>query len=212
MMDYLKPIFVDVFNGNSWLATIIIAMFPLFELKGAIPIGMSVDFWGENVLNGSQAFLCGLIGSCLVVPFLALLFNPIINGMKKTKIFGKLACFLQNKVQKSSTKILNDISATESKKRAWAKFFGVLLFVAIPLPLTGVWTGTCVGVALGLRFWQVVLSVVIGNIIAGFLITCVCSIFPQFTTIIFLIVLAIILVVCLVGLFKYFINKSKKQL
>lgn len=203
MAEFIGSIFSYVFGSQSWLATLLISMFPIIELKGAIPVGMSTDFWGEHALTSMQAFWFSLLGSCLVVPIVALIFTPIIKWMKTTKIFKKLATAIENKVNKSSEKL------SSSNKTTFLKMLGVFVFVAIPLPLTGVWTGTCIAVAIGLKVWQSVVSVVLGNIVAGLLVTFVCSIFPQFTTIIFLVVLAIVIVLLVVWIIKAFIQKDK---
>jgi len=209
MIEVFANIFDMLFGNCSWLATIIIAMLPIVELKGAIPVGMSVEFWGEHALSNTQSFLCSLIGSCLVVPILALIFQPIINWMKNSKLFKNIANFVDNKVIKSASKIEEKSTRQTSRKKTILKFLGVIAFVAIPLPLTGVWTGTCIGVALKLKYWQTVLSVVIGNIIAGLIITCVCSIFPQFTTIIFFVVLGIILFLLIYSIIKNLVRSRK---
>ena len=210
MEEFLGGIFAGIFGEHSILATIIISMFPLIELKGGIPVGMSADFWGEHALNGTQAFLFALLGSCLVVPILALIFTPIINWLKRTKVFRRLGEMIDQKVKNHSESINNKTSTEKSSaKKAWIKCLLIFGFVAIPLPLTGVWTGTCVAVAIGLKFWQTVVSVILGNIVAGLIITCVCSVFPEFTTIIFIIFLAIIACMIVYGLIKYLIGKKR---
>lgn len=212
MINFFGNIFSFLFGTKSWLATIIISMFPIIELKGAIPVGMSTDFWGEHALNSSQAFICSLIGSCLVVPILALIFRPLINYLKKTRIFKSFGNAIDRKVSDSSIKISNKYKNNTNKKMTtFLKMLGVFMFVALPLPLTGVWTGTCIGVVLGLKFYQTVFSVVLGNIVAGFVVTCVCSILPQFTTIIFLIVLAIVILIFSIFLIKTIMFKRKNS-
>lgn len=211
MINFLSKLFVGVFGSNSVLATLIVSMFPIIELKGAIPLGVSPEFWGENALTESQAFIISLLGSCLVVPIIALIFKPIISYMKETRVFKKLALVIESKVKTSSDKINKSSVGGGSKKTIILKMLGVFAFVAVPLPLTGVWTGTCIAVCLGLRFWQTVLSVVLGNIVAGFLITCVCTIFPNFTSILFLIVLAIVLVILMVLLIRVLTTKKTKE-
>jgi hypothetical protein len=100
---------------------------------------------------------------------------------------------------------------TSENKKTWQKMLGVFLFVAVPLPLTGVWTGTCIAVAIGLKFWQTIVSVTAGNIVAGLIIVFVCSVFPQFTTILFYIIASIIIAMILVWLIKMLIEKIKHQ-
>ena len=61
MTEFIGSIFASIFGVHSGIATVIISMFPLIELKGGIPVGMSVDFWGNYALNGTQAFLFALL-------------------------------------------------------------------------------------------------------------------------------------------------------
>lgn len=190
-------------------------MFPVIELKGAIPVGMNVEFWGENALDGTRAFLFSLLGSCLIVPILALVFKPLIKWLKSTRIFRKIGTFLDNKVKKHSASLVektDNLATSENKtKKTWMKFLGVFAFVCVPLPLTGVWTGTCVAVAVGLNFWQTCLSVILGNIVAGLIITTICAIFPQFTTILFLIILAFVLMIIIYSIIKMLLTKKDNK-
>lgn len=211
MIEFFGRIFSVIFGSNSWLATLIISMFPIIELKGAIPVGVSREFWGENALTEIQAFIFSLIGSCLVVPLIALIFKPILEFMKQTSTFKRVALVIENKVQTSTDKIKTKTQDGGSAKKTIFKMLGVFGFVAIPLPLTGVWTGTCIAVCLGLRFWQLVLSVMLGNIVAGFLVTTVCTLFPNFTSVLFLIVLAIVIVLLLVMLIKVLTTKKTEE-
>lgn len=213
MAEFIGGIFSAIFGSWSWFATVLISMFPIIELKGAIPVGMNSKFWGENVLNGTEAFLFSLLGSCLVVPIIALIFKPIVNWLKKTKVFKKLGHFIDEKVKKHSSSIESKAQeeVKSSKKKTFIKMLGVFTFVAIPLPLTGVWTGTCIGVAIGLKFWQVCVSIIIGNIVAGLIITTVCAVFPQFTTILFLIVLAFVLLLVIYMIIKVCTNKGIEE-
>ena len=213
MIEFFGNIFAVVFGSNSWLATMIIAMFPIIELKGAIPVGVSNEFWGIHALSESQAFIFSLIGSCLVVPLIALGFKPIINYLKKTKIFKKLALVIEDKVKSSSDRITakSEDGGISSRQKTILKMLGVFTFVAIPLPLTGVWTGTCIAVSLGLNFWQSVVSVILGNIVAGVLVTFVCTMFPQITSMLFLIVLAIVVVLLLIMIIRVISTKKTKE-
>ena len=211
MADFIGGIFSTIFGNHSTLATIIISMFPIIELKGAIPIGMSVDYWGEYALGNMESFLFSLIGSSLVVPIIALVFTPILNWLKKTKAFKSIGAFIDNKVRKHSEKLEGDAHKTKSTKKTIIKWLGVFGFVAIPLPLTGVWTGTCVAVAIGLNFWQTCTSIIFGNIVAGLIIMFVCSIFPEIITILSIIFLAIVLCIIIWVIIQIIINSTKQK-
>lgn len=200
MTEFIGQIFSFIFGSHSIIATIIISMLPIIELKGAIPIGMSVDYWGDFALNGTESFLYSLLGSCLVVPIIALIFTPLLNWLKKTKMFRKLGNLIDAKVKKHSNKINEQADGSKKKSKTVLKCLLIFGFVAIPLPLTGVWTGTCVAVAIGLKYWQTVLSVVLGNVVAGLIIVFVCSIFPEIITIlsVIFIIIVILLVIALI--------------
>ena len=213
MVNFLGKIFAGLFGTHSGLATVIISMFPLIELKGGIPVGMSQDFWGDYALNGTTSFFLALLGSCLVVPILALIFKPIIEFLKRTKLFRKIGHLLDAKVKNHSESINNKTKDEKSeKKKIFLKMLFIFGFVAVPLPLTGVWTGTCVAVAIGLNFWQTVLSAVLGNEVAGLIIVTVCAVFPQFTTILFIIFLAFIVIMIIYAIIKNIVKSHKAKL
>lgn len=210
MIDVFTKFFVTIFGNHAGIATVIISMFPLIELKGGIPIGMSGDFWGEHALGGTASFFLALLGSCLVVPIIALIFKPIVEWLKRTKLFRKIGHMIDNKVKNHSASINAKTKDEKSNvKKVWAKALFIFTFVAIPLPLTGVWTGTCVAVAIGLNFWQTCLSCILGNMVAGLIIVTVCSVFPRFTTILFLIFLAVIVIAIVYAIIKNILAKKK---
>ena len=223
MTDFIRDIFSTIFGDNAILATILIAMLPIIELRGAIPFGMSIDFWGVNALNNISSFFWSFLGSSLVVPILALLFIPFINWLKKTKWFSGIATKFENRIKNKTNKINQDAeekmqeytesinNPAKSNKRFWLKVFGLFAFVAVPLPLTGVWTGTCIGVMLGFNFWQTCAIVIAGNLTAGLIITFVCSIFPAFTTVILYIFIVFIILFALYGLVKGLLIKNNNE-
>ena len=238
MTEFIENIFSSIFGNNVILATILIAMVPVIELKGAIPFSMAVDVWGANALSFLPALICGVVGSSLVVPILALLYLPIIRWLKKTKLFKKLAEKIENRLNRKKEGIvqkveeenaltqdnLNDESAkldSQNKKLStkttnksfWIKFFSVFIFVAIPLPLTGVWTGTCLAVVLGLNFWQTCACVIPANILAGIIIALVSLLFGDSTIIFVFILLGVVALVAVIYLIKKIIKKvcEKKQ-
>lgn len=211
MAEIVGKVFAFVFGSHSGIATLIISMFPIIELKGAIPIGMSVDYWGEFALSGEMALFLSILGSSIVVPIIALIFTPILRWLKGTKIFCKVGEYIEEKVNTHSTQISGKLANkddTSPNKKAFLKCLLIFMFVAVPLPLTGVWTGTCVAVAIGLNFWQACLSVILGNIVAGLIIMFVCSAFPMVTTILSLVFIFIVAVLLVVLMFKMFLHKK----
>ena len=77
--------------------------------------------------------------------------------------------------------------------------------------MTGVWTGTCIGVYSGLKLWQTTLSVVVGNLVASVLLVTICSAFPSLVTYMFVIVMAIVVIYITVLILKILFSKKDKE-
>lgn len=208
MTEAISKFFSTLFGDNAILATIIIAIIPMIELKGAIPFGMSKSFWVKP-LTAVQAFGYGFIGSILVVPILALIFKPIYNWLITKKFFRKIVNFFTGDIETKKDKVTDSVNGKSNIKSVLIKMLSVFLFVAFPVPLTGVWTGTCLAVLLGLNFWQIMLSVILGNLICGIIVTFICLIFPNATTIILYVFLAVIAIAFIIKLIMHFAKRKK---
>ena len=210
MTELLHNLFASVFHNNVILATVIISILPVIELRGAIPFATNSGFWGSNALTNWTAFGWSWLGSSAVVPILALLFFPIINWLKKTRWFGKIAQGLENRIKNKSASIENaEEKSKKFSKSYWKKMLAVFIFVAIPLPLTGVWTGTCVALFIGLDYLSTCCSVILGNAAAGLLITLILEFFPWLNNWLFYIFLGLIAVIFIYELIKFIIQKIK---
>ncbi len=213
MTEFLHNIFATVFNDNIILATILIAMIPIIEIRGAIPFAVNTDIWGLAVaMNRWEAFGWSLLGSSIIVPIIALVFLPLINWLKKTKLFSKLAVGFENRIKSKTTNISNtDEKSGLFSKSYWKKMLAVFIFVAIPLPLTGVWTGTCVAVFIGLDYISSCLSVITGNIVAGLLITLILEFFPWLNNYLIYIFLLLVCIILAIELIKFLKNKHMRS-
>ena len=212
MTEFIHGLFSSVFNNNIILATILIAMLPIIELRGAIPFAVNEKLWTIYTMSTWEAFAWSFLGSSMVVPIIALIFLPLINWLKKTKWFGKLATAIENKVKSKTTNIENsEVKSKRFSKSYWKKMLAVFVFVAIPLPLTGVWTGTCIAVFIGLDYVSTCISVILGNLTAGLIITLILVFFPWLNNWLFPIFLALVVVVIVYELIKGKIKKQKAQ-
>lgn len=137
------------------LCVLLCSMLPIIELRGAIPMGAAfgLPWW--------QTYLIAVVGNMLPVPIILLFVKSVLNWMTKcrVKLFNKIATKMFEKAEKNRAKI---------EKYA---FWGLALFVAIPLPATGAWTGTLVAALFDMKFWKSVLSALVGVMIAGVLMT-----------------------------------------
>ncbi len=216
MTEWLKNLFVAIFGTNSPLATVIISMIPIIELRGAIPFGSAVELWGEYALPVWQSFLYSVLGCSIVCVILTFLFWPIFKWLKSTKLFKKLATAIENKLNKSSKNINDKVQAEKNEKKIhWIKWWGVFTFVAIPLPLTGVWTGTCIALFIGLSKKDTMLSVILGNVVAGIIMLAITYLFGDNTLIVLWLFLGLVLIFALVlgvrAIIKRIKNKSKQN-
>ncbi len=207
MMDSIYHFFASIFDNNVILATILISMIPIIEIKGSIPFATSEVIWKESAITNWQAFGWAVLGSSIIILFLAIAFKPIISGMKKIKSIRKVGCAIENFVLSKSERIEENASA--SKFYYWKKILFVFIFVAIPLPLTGVWTGTCIAVCLNIDYWKSCLSVILGNIVAGLIITLILEFVPWLNDWLFFIFLGLIIIFILIKIIYHFLNKRK---
>jgi len=129
-------------------------MLPLVEQRGAIPFGIIT-----LGINPFFVFSLSLLGSFLPAPFIYLFFNRILAWMKTKKIFEKFTNFLDKKIKKGS------------KKLETYKEVGLIAFVGVPLPTTGLWTGSAIAAFLGLDFKKSMVCMILGGIISATIIT-----------------------------------------
>lgn len=132
---------------------IIISMFPIIELRGAIPIGVLLG------MPPVESFIISVIGNLIPVPFVILLGRPIFHWLKKRKFMAKIMEKLEKRIEKKADSMM--------KKAA----LGLFLFVAIPLPGTGAWTGALIASMFDMRFKYALPSIVLGVITAGVIMT-----------------------------------------
>jgi len=140
---------------SNVLAVLAIAAAPISELRGAIPVAITVFHFPWY-----YAFLLAVIGNLLPVPFILLFLDAFSKLLGKIGIFERMLQWFFKHTRRRG-KII------ERYKR-----IGLTLFVAIPLPITGAWTGSVVAVLFGLRFKHALLSIFIGILIAGTIVTC----------------------------------------
>lgn len=165
MTEAIVNFFRDLF-GNDYLTTFFIALLPIVELRGAVPVAftMGLSWW--------QAFGLAYLGSSIVAPILLLLLKPILELLKKVKFFNRFATAIESMFQDKAKSIAERAGKSDSaRKEEWIKIIGVFTFVALPIPLTGVWTGTAVAVFLGVKFWKALGAILLGNFTAGVIMT-----------------------------------------
>ena len=155
MTETLVKFFVNLMGGNpsSEIGKVIIisilSMLPVIELRGGLIAGALLD------VNSVLAFIICYLFNLLPIPFILLLVNFLFEKLKKTKSFSKMVTKLEQRVEK--------------KKGTIEKYgyLGLFLFVAIPLPGTGAWTGALIASVLEMNKKKSFLVIAIGVLVAG---------------------------------------------
>ena len=133
----------------------LISMVPILELRGGLLAAGPAFF---NVAMWKAIPIC-VLGNIIPVPFILLLITPLFNWMKGTK---RLKPF----VEKMETRAMS-----KSDKIEKYEFWGLVLFVGIPLPGTGAWTGSLIASLLGIRFRKALPAIVLGILLATVIMT-----------------------------------------
>ena len=140
------------------LAVFLTSMLPIVELRGALPLAINVFH-----IAWPKAFLISFLGNIIPVPFILWLLKPIVKILSRIKPLGIFFEWLFERTRRRSNELIKKYEEV-----------GLLAFVAIPLPMTGAWTGALVAFLFGLDFKKSLLIITIGVFIAGIIVTCLC--------------------------------------
>lgn len=135
------------------LIVVIISILPVVELRGALPVAMGVFH-----LPWYEAFLLSVVGNLIPVPFLLLFFESAARLVSRVPLGKNFVDWLLKRTWRHT--------GTVEKY----KHFGLIVFVAIPLPFTGAWTASLIAYVLGLKFSRAFLDIAIGVIGAGVIV------------------------------------------
>jgi len=138
--------------------TVLVATLPIFELRLAIPLGVL-----KFNLPLTKVYFLALAGNLLPVLPLLLFFKYFFHKLEKIKGLGKLFSWWFRSVEKRSKAV-----------QKWG-FWGLILFVAIPLPVTGAWTGTVAATLFEIKTRRAFLAILLGVSIAGVIVSLVVS-------------------------------------
>lgn len=140
------------------LVVLLISMIPLVELRGAIPIAIGMDLGLPELL----VFIIAIIGNIIPVPIIYLFARKVLEwgSKRKWKPFKEFCDFCLRKGEKGGQKLLR-------KTGKYGTYFALFLFVAIPVPGTGAWTGTLAASVLNLDFKKTMFAITAGVILAG---------------------------------------------
>lgn len=155
MAEKLTKWFIGVFGGltsltfGKELLVFIISLLPILELRGGL---IAASLLGLDPL---PSYIISIVGNVLPIPLILWCINSILNWMRKSKSFKKFALFLDDKVNKKKSQI---------EKYG---YLGLILFVGIPLPGTGAWTGSLIAAVLEMDRKKSFLAILAGVVLAS---------------------------------------------
>jgi len=138
---------------THYLIVFLISMVPLIEIRGAMPYAVGFD------LPLVPSIIVAVIGNMLPVPFIFLFARKILVWGKDKKVIGKFFTWCLNKGEKGGQKL--------QQKAGRGLYWALFLFVGIPLPGTGAWTGTLAASILNMDFKKSTMAVMCGVLLAG---------------------------------------------
>ena len=149
-MENLVTWFMEALNGriSREMIVFVISMVPILELRGGLLAARVLE------INIVRAIWFCVVGNIIPVPFILLLITPVFNWLKKTRIFRPM-------VEKLETRAMGKSEQIEKYQ-----FWGLVLFVGIPLPGTGAWTGSLIASLLGVKFKKAFPAVLLGIVMA----------------------------------------------
>ena len=144
---------------KSYLLTFLISMVPVVELRGAIPFGTLIC---DPPVPLVQAYIISIIGNMIPVPFIFFFARKVLEWGADKPFIGKPFTWFLNKGHKGGQKLLNTAGH--------GVYVALILFVGIPLPGTGAWTGTLAASILDMDFKKSSVCVMLGVLLAGVII------------------------------------------
>ncbi len=144
---------LEILQENKELYIVLISMLPVVELRGAIPIGIALGF------TPLKSLLLSIIGNVLIIPVVLGIFKPIMDYLETTSLFKKTIGYIKERtLRKTKDKIHRH------------KIFGLYLFVALPIPTTGVWTGSLAAALLNMDYKKSFLAMALGVVTSGLIV------------------------------------------
>lgn len=141
---------------NEELIVFGLSMLPVSEIRGSVIYGLTV--MGKEFFTQLQVYLISVIGNFLPVPFILLLFRPLLKKLKNLRAFKGLTDWIENRTMNKAQKL--------AKISAGALF----VFVAIPFPTTGAWTGSMIASLLDIRFKYALPAILGGIMVSGLIV------------------------------------------
>jgi uncharacterized membrane protein len=144
-----------IFIVPDWLVTLFFAALPVSEVRGAIPLAVGVYGYSPQ-----EAYLLSVFGNLLPVIPLLLFLGPVSDYLRRFALWDRFFTWLFARTRRKYIQEHEDFG-----------LMALAIFVAIPLPMTGAWTGCALAFLMGFRFWPAFAAIATGILISGAIVT-----------------------------------------
>ena len=175
----------------EYIKLFFLSMVPVVELRGTIPLGIAMK------LNPVYTYMVCVIGSSIISVPVVLMFRQVIDYLRHRKYFNKVIRWIDKKIE------------GRAKKLKAASILGLIVFVGVPLPTTGSWSGSALASLFKMRVVESLLGIFIGNAIAGAVMLTVSMHVAEGASIELLLVA---LVTIIIGFYLIKNNRNKKNI
>lgn len=175
----------------EYIKLFFLSMVPVVELRGTIPLGIAMK------LNPVYIYMVCVIGSSIISVPVVLMFRQVIDYLRHRKYFNKVIRWIDKKIE------------GRAKKLKAASIIGLIVFVGVPLPTTGSWSGSALASIFKMRVVESLLGIFIGNAIAGAVMLTVSMHVAEGASIELLL---IALVTIIIGFYLIKNNRNKKNI
>ncbi len=199
MLEFL----VDNFANSVALAVFLVALCPAVESKIALPFALSEPIWGKAVMSPISAFFVVYFGCML----------PVALVIWLTKLLKKKTCgFVHEKfTERLSNRYQKNLEKVGSKNNTFQKCLFIAAFVAVPLPMTGVYTGSVIAGLSNLKFWQGFVSIAVGELVSCVVVLVLCLLFENSAFYLLVATLIICAIVLIYNAALYFVMWLRKR-
>jgi uncharacterized membrane protein len=151
-----REFLVETFNVMPpWMSTFFLSALPFSELRGSIPVALVI-----YEMNPVLAYLMAVLGNMLPVIPILLFLGPVSNSLRRFRLWDNFFTWLFERTHKR-----------HSEKFEKYGTLALVMFVSIPLPVTGAWTGCVASFVFGIKFRHALLAILLGVLISGVIVT-----------------------------------------
>ena len=200
----LEQSVINLFGDfGVFLCVFLCSCLPVLETKVAIPLGVSASIWGQNAMTLWQSFLSSLLGSSFMGIVLVVVCHFFVNRIRRKKKNKKIKTKIENFLNLKAKKFQNAKLAK--------KILFLILWLALPVPFAGLYSGALLCVLLGFKFYQSLLIVLVGNLLNCLIVLVVCFAFKEFINLLLTILIILISLTLIWNILCYIYNLFNKK-